>query len=149
MSRPTPPDRRARVRLHSIETGSTKDARFIVDVRVEGLDGRLCEGRGEASDTPDGRARAGAEAALDALTRATDGRLQLEVRGVKLVRAFDAHMVIVSLRGKSSLQAYHLIGSIATADDQLVRGGVLALLDSTNRILEKYATRSEEGAEEE
>lgn len=134
---------RKRVRLHSTESEVTRDGRCLARVWVEWLEGTLYEGSGEGTDTQEGRVRSGADAALEAAGRVTGGRLRLTLRGIKVVRAFDALVVIVSMRGVSAGKQYELLGSTAAPDDDLVLGGTMAVLDATNRILEKYAERPE------
>ena len=66
-------------------------------------------------------------------------RPDLEFRGAKAVRAFDALVVIVALRGRADDRRCNLIGSSEATEEEVARGGVLAMLDATNRILERYA----------
>jgi hypothetical protein len=130
---------RTRVRLHSVTTTVRPDSLCEVRVEFEWTGPTLIEGIAEGSDTAQGRMRAGALAALAAAERVTDRSLRLDLRGAKLVRAFDVLLVVVALRGSSSLRRYDLIGSVVAPEGDLARGAVLAVLDATNRIIERYA----------
>ena len=92
--------------------------------------------------------RAAVEATVRALAPLCEGRLRLELRGVRSLRAFDAVLVIVSLlaRPEAGDVPYRLIGSVAAPDEDLVRGTVMAVLDAVNRVMEGYAPTSSPGA---
>ncbi|MGH7637788.1 MAG: hypothetical protein ACREOK_09050, partial [Gemmatimonadaceae bacterium] len=60
--------------------------------------------------------------------------------GVKLVRAFDANVVIVTSTQRSA-RGTRLVGCYLS-DRDAVRGAALAVLNATNRVLGNYlATR--------
>ncbi|MEX0979854.1 MAG: hypothetical protein WDZ89_02100 [Gemmatimonadota bacterium] len=107
-------------------------------------DGAQYSGEAEGTETQQGRLRLGALACLRAAEAATGGGLVLELRGVKSVRAFDASVVIVSVRGRSADERYELLGSATSPDIEAeaargsVRGAALAILDATNRVLGKF-----------
>jgi hypothetical protein len=92
--------------------------------------------------------RAAVEATVRALAPLCDGRLRLELRGVRSLRAFDAVLVIVSLiaRPEAGDVPYRLIGSVAAPDEDLVRGTVMAVLDALNRVMEGYTPLPDTGA---
>jgi hypothetical protein len=131
-----------RVRLHSVEVEETRDGRCLVRLWVEWVDGSLFEGQGEGSQTPEGRLRAGADAAVEAAGRVTGALLLLEMKGVKLVKAFDGQVAIASLRGRSPRMEYELLGCAAAPEEGAAQGGILAILDATNRILARYADQN-------
>jgi hypothetical protein len=133
---PEGPSSRKRARCRKVEMTITRDSRCMVDVEIEWLGGELVPGQGKATDTPEGRMLAGAAAALQAVSRVTKGDLALELRGTKLVRAFDNSIIIVALRAQRRGHRYDLIGSAVAPRDDVVRGAVLAVLAGTNRILE-------------
>lgn len=108
-------------------------------VSLEWKEAERLHGSSTGLDTPEGRVRAGAVSTLEAAGGVLTGGLELELRGIKVVRAFDSHVVLVSLRGRSDSGQYELIGSTTAPEGDLVEGGVLAVLDAINRILEKYA----------
>ena len=97
------------------------------------------EGVGRGTATRQGLIIAGCLAALDAIRKVVEDRLQLAFRGAKFVKAFDALVVIVAVRGEAEDRRYDLLGCCAAPDGEVARGGVLAVLDATNRILERYA----------
>ena len=108
-------------------------------VSLEWKEGELFHGSSLALNTPEGRVRAGAASTMEAAGGILTGGLQLELRGIKVVRAFDSQVVLVSLRGFSDSAQYELIGSTTAPEGDLVEGGALAVLDAINRIMEKYA----------
>ncbi len=85
---------------------------------------------------------AGSLAALDAIRQVAGGRLNLEFRGAKAVRAFDSLVVVVAVRGQARGRRYDLLGCCATPEDEVAKGAVIATLDATNRVLERYAYAS-------
>jgi hypothetical protein len=110
--------------------------------------GTRIRGLGRGTATREGMLIAGADAALEALTRITGDSLTLEYRGAKVVRAFDALVIIVALRAHAPERRYDLIGACTAPEDDVVRGVVLGVLDATNRILGLYAEDAEEKADE-
>lgn len=140
MLRPDPGrDRPERVRCHAVHSRMTQDSQCQIRVELEWTAGNYVEGEGAGTSTPHGILRAGAAAGVEAVSKLAGGRLSLDLRGVKIVRAFDTVVVIVALRGGSEDRNYELIGSTAAPDGDLAHGAVLAVLDATNRILERYA----------
>ena len=106
---------------------------------MEWLGGPAFVGIGQGNATPQGRALAGAEAALQAVVQAASAALELELRGTRLVRAFDSLLVIVAVRARILEQRVDLIGATVAPGDDVTRGAVLSFLDATNRLLERYA----------
>jgi len=135
-----PSEHRVRVRCHSIETHLSPDSRCRVNVEMEWIDGEFFRGEGRGNSTPQGRIMAGVVAAVQALERVAGGRVRIEIRGAKAVRAFDNLLVIVALRAQAGERRYDLLGSIAAPEEDLVRGAVLAVLDATNRIMVPHQT---------
>lgn len=90
---------------------------------------------GQAS--PAGDIRLGAEAAIRALETFTDGTVTFELIGVKVVRAFDANIVITSLIQHGDEGPERLLGCYL-AEDDLVRGAALSVLNATNRVLGNF-----------
>ena len=130
---------RQRVRLLFVQTEATPDSRCAVRVELEWAAGTRVQGIGRGNATRQGMLIAGSLATLNAVREVTGERLDLEFRGAKAVRAFDALVVIVALRGRADDRRYNLIGSSEATEEEVARGGVLAMLDATNRILERYA----------
>jgi hypothetical protein len=129
-----------RVRFDSCEVETFPDSRCRCRVTLQWVGGGHYSGEAEGTETLQGRLRLGALACLRAAEAATNGRLVLELRGIKAVRAFDALLVIASVRGRSEEERYDLLGSAtATESDGSVRGAALAILNATNRVLGKYS----------
>jgi hypothetical protein len=95
-------------------------------------------GEATGTQTMEGEIRASAEAALAAIAQSTEGRLKLGLRGAKAFRAFDAWMVVVSVNARTTEDTRRLWGAFPCTDEDTGRAAVLAVLDSTNRILERY-----------
>jgi len=107
-------------------------------VRLEWC-GQTIDGVAEGVETHQGRLRASAEATLQAASAATANRARFEMVGVKAVRAFDGWVVIVRVNGNAGERAYRLLGSASCEDEaRLSNTAALALLDATNRLLERY-----------
>ena len=96
-------------------------------------DGRQFIGTAEGYASPLGDLRFGAEAAIHAL-EAMEPAIKLELIGVKVVRAFDANVVIAAVVLKTAASSERLLGSYL-AEGDVVRGAALAILNATNRRL--------------
>lgn len=132
------PPGRNRLRFEAIDFECFPNGRCTAAVELEWQGGARFQGRAEGTHTMQGGLRAGALATLRAAEIAADGRLKLEFVGVKAVRAFDAWVTIAAVRARSENTSYHLLGSYADLDDPTPRSAALALLDATNRVLERY-----------
>lgn len=135
--------KRERLRFDSFHLDTFPDGFCRAAVTVEWQGGVSFTAEVRGTQTLQGRLRAGAEALLAAAAEATGGTLDLELRGVKAVRAFDAWVVMVCLQGKSPERSYRLIGAYACPDDDTARGAALATLDATNRVLQRYVADGE------
>lgn len=131
----TDPDAQRRARLVDVQDTPHRDGSFSVEVTLELSGGRRGTGEARGHPIPESRMRAGARAALHALASLTDEELDLELRGAKAVRAFDASVVIVAVRVRTEEGRRDLIGAVAAPDDDPTRGGVLASLFALNRFL--------------
>ena len=100
--------------------------------------GKKFVGKAEGPTSPVGDLRLGAEAAMQAVEAFAHGTLGLELMGVKLVRAFDSNVVIVSVTQRVS-RSTRLVGCYL-ADEDTARGSALAFLNATNRVLGNYLT---------
>ena len=136
-SPPDAPTNRSRERLSfgSFTFTRTPAGRCVVQVELE-YDGKRHVGRLEGQSSPIGDLRLGAEAAMQAIENFAQGGLGLELMGVKLVRAFDANVIIVSCTQRSA-RGTRLVGCYL-ADRDAVRGAALAVLNATNRVLGNY-----------
>ncbi len=129
--------RRERLSFGGFTFTRSPAGRCTAQVDLE-YDGRKVAGKCEGQSSPIGDLRLGAEAALNAIETFTDGALGLELLGVKLVRAFDANVVIVSCAQRTA-RSTRLVGCYL-ADRDAVRGAALAVLNATNRVLGNYLT---------
>ena len=129
---------RRRVRLDGVEDRAFPDSSYRCTVTLTWVNSHRFQGTAQGADTQQGRMRAAAEACLRAQGEATEGRLRLDLGGVKAVRVFDAWVVIAQVRAAGQDQSYRLIGSMDIPDEDVATGAVLSALDATNRILEHY-----------
>jgi hypothetical protein len=129
--------RRERLRFtrFAFERGPT--ARCSAEVELEYQPGESVIGRAEGIATPLGDVRLAAEATLRAIERFSRGTLRFDLLGVKQMRAFDANVVIVSVLCLDDQGREHerrLLGC-HLADEDVLRGAVIATLQATNRLL--------------
>ena len=108
-------------------------------VQLGWSDGREFVGESEDVTSQAGELRCSAVAAVRALEQAVHPGVDLELLGVKAIRAFDATVVIVSLSVRSEGNAWRMVGSYLTETDP-PRGAALAVLNATNRVLGNYVT---------
>lgn len=130
-----PTNRRERLNFNTFSFTRSPAGRCVVQVELE-YDGKRFIGRTEGQSSPIGDLRLGAEAAMQAVEAFAQGGLGLELMGVKLVRAFDANVVIVSCTQRTA-RGTRLVGCYL-ADRDAVRGSALAVLNATNRVLGNY-----------
>jgi hypothetical protein len=128
------PSRRERLRLGGFRFVRTPHGRSTAWVSLELAEGEVFEGEAAGLSNSMVDLRIAAEATLVALRRFADGRLGLDLIGVKAVRAFDASVIIVSVGVPFGHHARRLLGSSLVEDDP-VRGAVLAVLNATNRVI--------------
>ena len=128
---------RERVRFEEFDHQTSPNGRARVRVV---LAGRSASYAGDATgvETREGASRAAALATLAAAKAATGDRFDADLIGIKLVRAFDAWIVITALRTHAPDRTYRLIGSSEAPGEDTARGAVLSVLDAVNRVLEKY-----------
>jgi hypothetical protein len=100
--------------------------------------GRSYSGEAEGNQTLEGEVRAAAEAALEAAVGAAQGELDLDLRGTKALRVFDSWVVVVMVRAWTGDDPIQLLGAYPCPDEDTARGAVLAVLDATNRVLERF-----------
>jgi hypothetical protein len=135
-----PPAEPANIRSERLRFGSftftrSPAGRCVVQVELE-YEGKRFVGKTEGQSSPIGDLRLGAEAAIEAIESFSQGGLGLELMGVKLIRAFDANVIIVSATQRSA-RGTRLVGCYL-ADRDAVRGAALAVLNATNRVLGNY-----------
>lgn len=130
-----PPDmRRERIRFADFSMERLPNGRCRAHVVLALSDGREFTGEANGLTSSAGELRCAAQACVTALSRAVDGGSNFVLLGAKEVRAFDAHVVIVSLEAKQEEETKHLVGSVLTETD-LARAAALAVLNATNRLL--------------
>ena len=104
--------------------------------------GKEIEGAAEGLETHHGRVRASADATMQAALAATGKDVHFDLVGVKSVRAFDGWVVILRVTGRAGSRSYRLLGSASCEQERdLPRAAALAVLDATNRLLERHVDR--------
>jgi len=131
--------KRERLRFTGFSIERSPSGRVTCQVVLEWAPGETVTGRSEGQASPAGDSRLGAEAAIRALEAFTQRDITFELVGVKVVRAFDANVVICSIIQKGDEGPDRLLGCYL-ADGDLVRGAALAVLNATNRILGNYVS---------
>jgi hypothetical protein len=129
--------RRERLRFTGFGLTRSPSGQVTCEVSLEWAPGEAIVGRAQGQASPAGDARLGAEAAIRALESFTQGVVTFELVGVKVVRAFDANVVIASLLQRGDAGPDRLLGCYL-ADGDMVRGAALAVLNATNRVLGNY-----------
>lgn len=132
---------RGRLRFTRFAFERTPTARCRAEVELEFVPGDAVIGRAEGIASSLGDVRLAAEATIQAIHAFSKGTLQLDLIGVKQMRAFDANVVIVSIMHTENGSQRRLLGCHLAHDDPL-RGAVIATLQATNRLLgNSIATR--------
>ncbi len=126
-----------RLRFTAFQFNRSPAGRVLCEVSLELGPGELFVGRAEGQASPSGDARLGAEAVIRALETFTNGAITFELVGVKVVRAFDANVVITSLVQHGDEGPERLLGCYL-ADGDTIRGAALAVLNATNRVLGNF-----------
>lgn len=133
--------KRERLRFSDFRFTRTPSGQCACDVELEWVDGVRVVGKAGGQSSPMGDLRIAAEAVLRALEMFSGSALQFELVGVKLLRAFDANVVIVSVNVKRGEGPPRLLGCYL-AEHDAIRGTVVAVLNATNRVLGNFiATR--------
>jgi hypothetical protein len=131
--------RRERLRFTGFSYERSPAGRVTCQVTLEWAPGETVVGKAEGQASPAGDSRLGAEAAIRALETFTNRAITFELVGVKVVRAFDANVVIASLIQHGDEGPERLLGCYL-ADGDMVRGAALAVLNATNRVLGNFIT---------
>jgi hypothetical protein len=136
-SRGEPP----RIRFVALRVSRAPSGRCRAEVELQAIDGRTLGGAADVQPTVEGDLRAAAAATLDALHQASETGPRFTLFGVKNVRAFDQHVILVQLGADrfgatrtEGERPVRLMGS-AFADADLMRAAVLAVLNASNRVL--------------
>lgn len=128
---------RERLRFLSFSFNRSPAGRVTCEVVLEFAPGEQVVGRAEGQASPSGDSRLGAEAAIRALEMFTEGKITFELVGVKVIRAFDANVVITSIRQHGDDGPDRMLG-IYLAEGDVARGAALAVLNATNRLLGNF-----------
>jgi hypothetical protein len=118
---------------HTISPNGRARVRVVLASR-----GQSFTGEATGVETREGSGRAAALATLSAAKAISDDRFDADLIGIKMVRAFDAWIVVTALRAHAPDRTYRLIGSSEAPGEDTARGAVLSVLDAVNRVLEKY-----------
>jgi hypothetical protein len=132
-----PVGKHERLRFSSFSLDRTPSGNVTCRVTLEFGPGEQVTGLVTGQASPAGDTRLGAEAAIRALEIFTDRSITFELIGVKVVRAFDANVVITSLKQHGDAGPDRLLGCYL-AEGDMVRGAALSVLNATNRVLGTY-----------
>lgn len=128
-----------RLRFYLFTFERLSSGRCRARVVLSWADGREFSGESEGTASQAGELRCSAQATVEALRRAVENGVAMELLGVKAVRAFDATVVIVSLSVHEEDRVWRMVGSYLTEADP-PRAAALAVLNATNRVLGNYVT---------
>lgn len=116
-----------------------------VAVRLE-WDGEAYEGTVGCLETQQGVLKAASQAALIATLASANAigsaPIDLEVVGVKAVRAFDGWVVVTRINHRSGADTHRLLGAApCEAEADLPSAAVKAVLNASNRVIEQRIAR--------
>jgi hypothetical protein len=134
----TAPEPRRRVRFVAARLTTPSMGRGRAEVELE-WGGLAYRGDADGETGPAIALRLAAMATLRSLEAVLEGRLRFDLMGIKLVRAFDADVVVALLRAPGGEP---LVGA-SLAVDEPYRAAALAVLNATNRVLGNYLTVGE------
>ncbi len=132
-----PPARRERLRLESATAETHPNGDVSVAVTLEWADERV-QGFSDGFDTRENVLRMGAASTVEAVRLLLGRDFAVELLGVKATKAFGTWVSMVYLRVGTGHDAQELLGARALDDDDLVRGGAIAVLDALNRVLSRH-----------
>jgi hypothetical protein len=110
-------------------------------VRLEWI-GTVHEATVQGLETHQGRLRAVAEATVQAVSSASDRLLDLDLAGVKSVRAFDGFVVIARVNASTPERPGQRLLGAASAENEAdaLDATARAVLDAVNRVVEQHMT---------
>ena len=129
--------RQERLRFSNFVFERTPSGQVNCLVSLEYGPGELISGKVSGQASSAGDVRLGAEATIRALESFTEGSISFDLIGVKVVRAFDANIVISSLMQRGDDGPERLLGCYL-AEGDLVRGAALSVLNATNRVMANF-----------
>ncbi len=106
------------------------------EVELEHRSGEKIVGTANGSGYDIGSMRTAAMASVAALEKAVPAGPKWELQGVKSTSAFDSTIVIVAITAQTENGPIRLVGSYVTDDDR-ERAAAVAVLNATNRYLQK------------
>ncbi len=133
-------EQRERLSFEDFQLDRFPNGRSRARVRVGWTGDRSYSGEAEGNQTLEGEVRSAAVATLKAASGATEGRLDLDLRGAKALRVFDAWVVVVMVRAWIDDKPLQLLGAYPCPDEDTPRGAAMAVLDATNRVLRGFLT---------
>ncbi len=152
----TPGNVRSRLRFDRLDHSTTPDGSGRVSVRLE-WGGQIYEETVPCLETQQGVIKAASQATVNATlaSRPTNGNgnghgpgngnghaLELEVVGVKAVKAFDGWVVVTRLNGTRGDEKMRLLGAApCEGEDDLPNAAVKAVLNASNRVMEQPIAR--------
>lgn len=126
---------RQRVRFMELERSMQADQQIAYTVTLEWAGTEYTgSAAGEKGDAVE--LRTSASAALTAIAALVPHDVKVRLAGVKLVRAFDAELCVVSLYRPDD-QPHNLVGAVVAGDDPR-RAAAIAVLSALNRLLGNY-----------
>jgi hypothetical protein len=131
------PERRDRQRVRFMDLQRTmqrdQQVAFTVTLEWAGTEytGNASGEKGDAVEL-----RTSAAAALTAIAALVPHDVKVRLAGVKMVRAFDAELVVVSLYRPDD-QPHNLVGAVVAGEDPR-RAAATAVLSALNRLLGNY-----------
>lgn len=136
---------RSRVKFENLDHVTMPDGSGRVSVRLE-WGGESFDGTVPCLETQQGVLKAASKAALIATLASTEivgtAPLELEVVGVKAVRAFDGWVVVTRVNGSAGSDVYRLLGAApCEAESDLPAAAVKAVLNACNRVMESRVAR--------
>jgi len=136
---------RSRLRFEGLDHVTIPDGSGRVTVRLE-WSGDYYQGTVSCLETQQGVLKAASQAALAAVLAATRAisrePLDLEVVGVKAVRAFDGWVVVTRINGRGEIDAHRLLGAAPCEKEaDLPDAAVKAVLNASNRVMEQRVAR--------
>lgn len=126
---------RQRVRFMELKRNVQQDQQIAYTVRLEWAGSEYTgTAAGEKGDAVE--LRTTSAAALTAIAALVPHDVKVRLAGVKMMRAFDAEMVVVSLYRPDD-EPHNLVGAVVAGDDPR-RAAATAVLAALNRLLGNY-----------
>lgn len=126
---------RQRVRFMELKRNVQQDQQIAYTVRLEWAGSEYTgTAAGEKGDAVE--LRTVSSASLAAIAALVPHDVKVRIAGVKLMRAFDAEMVVVSLYRPDD-EPHNLVGAVVAGDDPR-RAAATAVLAALNRLLGNY-----------